>query len=171
MNNRFCSGVTRPKTLYCKIAFDLATQGFTVLVSCHELVRVYFRKLKEDTKKWRNIPIVIFCPRIDMKEAWAIRLVERYNKSNQDKDFSALEGGIRYWVKNMAYMGEQGFPIYCPDSIDYDLRDYILQIRKKEGCNDEETSSSMEQMARVEESGLDVPVVEENSDTSRDHSE
>lgn len=35
----------------------------------------------------------------------------------------------------------------------------------------EETDSSLEQMAGVEESGLDVSVVEETTDISRNHSE
>ena len=43
---------------------------------------------------------------------------------------------------------------------------------KKEGCNDvSKTNSSMEPMAGVEESGLDVSVVEESADISRNHSE
>ena len=106
-----------------------------------------------------------------MKEAWGIRLIKRYNKTNLDKDFYALEGATRYWHSNMEYMTKQNFPIYCPMSIDYDLRDYVLQIRKKEGCDDEETNSSLEQVAGVEESCLDVSVVEESTDISRDHSE
>lgn len=43
--------------------------------------------------------------------------------------------------------------------------------QNKEGCDDEETISSLEQMVGVEESGLDVSVVEESTDISRDHSE
>ena len=36
-------------TRYCKLAFDLARQGFTVLLSCHELVRNQLKEMK-DTK-------------------------------------------------------------------------------------------------------------------------
>jgi hypothetical protein len=106
-----------------------------------------------------------------MKEEWAIRLVNRYIKTNNEKDLRAFNGAIGLWDINMEYMGKQQFPIYHPESIDYDLRDYILKIRKKEGCDDEETDSSLEQMAGVEESSLDVPVVEENSDSVRNRSE
>lgn len=43
---------------------------------------------------------------------------------------------------------------------------------KKEGCDDaEETDSSLEQVAGVERTRLDDFMVEENSDTVRDHSE
>ena len=43
--------------------------------------------------------------------------------------------------------------------------------QNEEGCDDEETNSSLEQMAGMEKARLDVPVVEESIDTSRDHSE
>ena len=158
-------------TRYCKLAFDIARQGFTVLLSCHVAVRNKLKEIKDMKSNYFCPPVVIFCPRADMKEAWGIRLMKRYNETNLDKDFRAFEGAIRYWNKNMLHMTEQDFPIYRPRSIDYDLRDYILKIRKKEGCDDEETSSSMEPMARVETPRLDVPVVEENPNTSRDHSE
>lgn len=157
-------------TKYCKLAFDIARQGFTVLLSCHVTVRNKLKEIKMKSEYFYP-PVVIFCPRADMKEVWGIRLMKRYNETNLDEDFRALEGGIHYWNKNMVHMGEQGFPIYCPNSINYDLRDYVLKIRKKEGCDDEETSSSMEQMAGVEEARLDVPVVEEITDISRNHSE
>jgi len=158
-------------TRYCKLAFDLARQEFTVLLSCHEIVRNKLKEMKDTKSNYFCPPVVIFCPRADMKEAWGIRLMKRYNETNLDKDFCALEGAIRYWNSNMEHMTKQNFPIYCPMSIDYDLRDYILQIRKKEVCDDEQTNSSLEQMAGVEESSLDVPVVEENTDTSRNRSE
>lgn len=43
--------------------------------------------------------------------------------------------------------------------------------QNKEGCDDEETNSSLEQVAGMEESCLDVPVVEEITDIYRSHSE
>lgn len=44
--------------------------------------------------------------------------------------------------------------------------------QNEEGCDDiQETAPSLEQVAGVEESGMDVPVVEKITDTSRDHSE
>lgn len=159
---------------YCELAIDLAGQGFTVLVSSHEGVRNYLNdKIRYRSLSRCYIPIVVFCPRPDMKESWAIRLVNRCVKSGSDKDLRALVSCIKDWDTNMKQMKEkeQVLPIYCPMSIDYDLRDYILQIRKKEGCDDEETSSSLEPMAGMEESSLDVPVVEEITDTSRNRSE
>lgn len=133
--------------LYCKIALDLAKQGYTVLVSCHESVRTSLANL-HDLAEYSSIPIVIFCPFKYMKSDWAIRLVNRYLKSNSEKDLRAFEGAIKYWETNMQYMTMQNFPIFNPASIDYDLRDYILAIRKRMGCdNDSKTSSSVDTMA------------------------
>lgn len=157
---------------YCETALDLANQGFTVLISCHRNVRHYLNELiKYYTIPRYNIPIVIFRPKPDMKEAWAIRLVNRYLQSGSDKDLRAFEGAMKYWDEDILIMNGQYLPIYYPTDITYDLRDYILKIRKKEGCDDEETSSSLEPVAGVEEACLDGPVVEENSDTSRNNSE
>lgn len=160
---------------YCETALDLANQGFTVLISYHESVRNY---LNEKARRHFfiamprcNIPIVMVRPKPDMKEAWAIRLVNRYLQSGSDKDLRAFEDAMKYWETNTQKMNGQRFTIYQLSSTDYDLRDCVLKIRKREGCGDEETSSSLEPMAGVEETRLDVPVVEENSDTSRDHSE
>ena len=144
---------------YCNLAYYLALQGYTVMTSTHIVTR------------YKDVPIVIFCPRYDMKEAWAIRLVNRYLNSENEKDLRAFQGAIQYWDKKLDHCFRTGLLVHCPDEIDYDLRDYITQIRKKEGCDDEETNSSLEQVARVEETRLDVPVVEESTDTSRDYSE
>ena len=158
---------------YCETALNLANQGYTVLISCHESVRDYLHeKVKYRALSGCNVPIVIFRPSSNMKEDWAIRLVNRYLKSGLDKDLRAFEGAIKYWGTDMQYMNAQYLPIYYPKDITYDLRDCVLKIRKKEGCDDaEETDSSLEQVAGVEETRLDDPVVEENSDTFRDCSE
>ena len=62
--------------------------------------------------------------------------------------------------------------------MDYDLKDTvtIIQFDRERVWNDSHetisnTSSPLEPMAGVEESRLDVPVVEENPNTSRGHSE
>lgn len=154
---------------YCNLAYYLALQGYTVMTSTHRTVIDYFDRSK--VTRYKDVPIVIFCPRYDMKEAWAIRLVNRYLNSENEKDLRAFQGAIEYWDKKLDHCFRTGLHVHCPERIDYDLRDYIMQIRKKEGCDDEEADSSLEQVARVEGSGLDVSVVEESTDISRDHSE
>ena len=154
---------------YCNLAYYLALQGYTIMTSTHKAVIDYFNCFK--VTYYKDVPIVIFCPRYDMKKAWAIRLVNRYLNSENKKDLRAFQGAIEDWDKKLDHCFKTGLLVYCPDEIDYDLRDYILQIRKKEGCDDEETNSSLEQMAGVEGSGLDVSVVEESTDTVRNRSE
>ena len=53
------------------------------------------------------------------------------------------------------------------------LRWLIIEDKelREEGCDDEETNSSLEQMAGVEKACLDDSVVEESTDISRNHSE
>lgn len=149
---------------YCMLARKLALQGYTVLLSTHQAV---INTLREG--KWLfdkdDIRVVIFVPRSDMKKEWVERLVNRYIESDKDADLRAFIGGIQYWDSKIATIRHTDFPIYCPDSIDYDFRDYILKIREREGCDDaSKTGSPMEQMAGVEESGVDVPMVEKDSD-------
>ena len=155
---------------YCNLAYYLASQGYTVMTSTHMAVTDYFDRFKATI--YKDVPIVIFCPRYDMKEAWAIRLLNRYLYSENEKDLRAFRGAIEYWDKKLGHCHKTALHVYCPDEIDYDLRDYILKIRKEGECNDaEETNSPMEPMAGVEETGLDDSMVEEATDISRNHSE
>lgn len=153
---------------YCTLAINLASQGYTVLLSTHQAVINQLRDWKWFLDRER-VKVVIFVPRSDMKKAWVERLVNRYLDSDKDVDLRAFIGGIQYWDSKMATIRHTDFPVYCPDSIDYDFRDYILKIREKEGIMVDETStktgSSMESMAGVEETSVDVPVVEKSADT------
>lgn len=149
---------------YCMIARQLASQGYTVLVSTHKAV---INTLREG--KWilnrDGIRVVIFVPRSDMKKAWVERLINRYIESDEDVDLRAFVGGIQYWDTKMLTIRHSDFPVYCPDSIDYDFRDYILKIREREGCNnDPKAGSSVETMAGMDKASLDVPMVAKDPD-------
>lgn len=149
---------------YCMLARKLALQGYTVLLSTHQAV---INTLQEG--KWLlnkdDIRIVIFVPRSDMKKAWVERLVNRYIESDKDADLRAFVGGIQYWDSKMTTIRHSDFSVYCPDSIDYDFRDYILKIREREGIvDDPKAGSPVEPMAGVEETSMDVPMVAEDSD-------
>ena len=150
---------------YCNLAMRLAAQGYTVLTSTHACVINELRDHKFVLDYKYKVKVVIFVPRSDMKKAWVERLVNRYIESDKDADLRAFIGGIQYWDSKMATIRHTDFPVYCPDSIDYDFRDYILKIREREGCDDApKAGTPMESMAGVEESGLDVPMVEKNPD-------
>lgn len=150
---------------YCSFAIDLAAQGYTVLLSTHQAVINQLREWKWLLDRDR-VRAVIFVPREDMKKAWVERLVNRYLESDKDVDMRAFVGGIQYWNSKMATIRHSDFTVYCPDSIDYDFRDYILKIREKEGIiDDPKIGSPMETMARVEESSMDVSMVAKDPDT------
>ena len=149
---------------YCSMAINLASQGYTVLLSTHQAVINQLREAKWILYRDR-VRVVIFVPRSDMKKAWVERLVNRYIESDQDVDLRAFVGGIQYWESKMATIRHSDFPVYCPDSIDYDFRDYILKIREKEGiADDPKADPPMESMAGMEESSMDVPVVAKDPD-------
>ena len=151
---------------YCSLAMNLATQGFTVLLSTHVCVINQLREWKWFLDNKYFVKVVLFAPRSSMKKEWTLRLVNRYIESENEKDLRAFVGGIEYWDSKLLAIIHSDFPVYSPDSIDYDIRDYILKIREKEGIVDApKTDSPLEPMAGVEESGLDVPMVEKDSDT------
>ena len=151
---------------YCAIARQLALQGYTVLLSTHQAVINTLREGKWILNK-DGIRVVIFVPRADMKKAWIERLVNRYIESDKDVDMRAFVGGIQYWDSKMATIRHSDFTIYCPNSINYDFRDYILKIREREGVYDDpKTGSSVETMAGVDKAGLDVSMVAKDSDIS-----
>ena len=110
---------------YCMIARQLALQGYTVLLSTHQAVINHLREGKWILNK-DGIRVVIFVPRADMKKAWIERLVNRYIESDKDVDMRAFVGGIQYWDFKIATIRHSDFPVYCPNSINYDFRDSLL---------------------------------------------
>ena len=114
--------------IYCEIALNIANQGYTVCVSSHKEVREYLhKKLKELPKNIGNI--VIFCPTIIQKDEWINRLQKRYDETHSDKDNRALINAIEKYKYNITELTHSEFPCYHPEKLDYDLHDYILQMR------------------------------------------
>ena len=114
--------------IYCKIALSLANQGYTVLISSHQVIRDYFSKEMGELPK--NIGnIVIFCPRLTQKDEWLARLQTRYDKTKNEKDERALKNAVENFDSNIRDLVHSGFACYSPESIDYDLRDYIFQMK------------------------------------------
>ena len=118
---------------YTNIAMDLANQGYTVFTSSHECVYKEFWKLSLWIDiKYKNIAhIVIFRPKPEMKHEWIERLQERYNRTSLTKDYRALLGAKENFYGNMHGLDQAGFEIFEPDSIDYDLYDYVKIIRER----------------------------------------
>ena len=152
---------------YCSLAMKLASQGYTVLLSTHSCVINQLREWKWFLDNKYFVKVVIFAPRPSMKKEWTLRLVNRYIESENEKDLRAFVGAIEYWDSKLLAIIHSDFPVYSPDSVDYDFRDYILKIREREGfIDDPKTGAPLETMAGMEKTGVDVPVVAEDSDIS-----
>ena len=151
---------------YCELAIYLASQGFTVLLSTHQAVINTLRDYQLMLKCYR-VKVVIFAPRPGMKKEWTLRLFNRYMESEEEKDLRAFVGAIEYWDSKLATIAHSDFPVYSPDTIDYDFRDYILKIREREWIVDApKTGSPLEPMAGVAETSMDVPMVAKDPDIS-----
>lgn len=172
---------------YCKVAMNLAMQGYTVLTSTHEQVIKYFIEHTQGTELSPSLRgVVVFCPDHRYKPEWVERLNNRLRQDATnhmstdilEKDLRALRRVIEHFNEDMDFLYNCGLSVYVPCHMDYDLKDQITAIRfvRERVWNDSretvsKTDSSLEQMARVEETRLDGPVVEENTDTSRNRSE
>lgn len=108
---------------YCEVAKDLARQGYTVLTSTHKRVIETFEQKKESD----NVPKVIFCPRVEMKDAWVKRLKERYAKIPSEKNRRAYEYVLRHF-DDVKLLGGSLLPCFSPIDISYDLDDCIYEI-------------------------------------------
>ena len=122
---------------YTKLAMDLANQGYTVCTSAHACVVHEFETqqlLGVTHIKYRNIGgIVVFRPKAgpEWKYAWIERLQKRYDKTSLTKDYRALESAKAHFSEHMKQLDCSVFDVYTPDSLDYDLYDYVKIIREK----------------------------------------
>lgn len=121
---------------YVKVAADLAKQGYTVLLSTHPDVL-------EEVKKIEKIPVVIFCPRLSMKEQWNERLKNRYEQTRNPKDKRAWDGAMKNWERNIEHLFDYGLPVVQPAAIDYDLKNYIFYCQAKY-CDMQEEGGDLE---------------------------
>lgn len=111
---------------YCNIAMDLANQGYTVFTSSHKVVYEHLASmpLMENVGK-----IVVFCPRCLWKKEWVERLQERFNKTGLQKDYKALMNAKDRYEENIFELVNCGLPVYQPEAMDYDFRNYIYRMR------------------------------------------
>ena len=122
---------------YTNIAMNLANQGYTVFTSSHACVAHEFKlqQLLGVTKiKYQNIGnIVVFRPKAcpDWKYVWIERLRKRYERTSLTKDYRALQGAESHFFEDMKQLDCHGFDVYTPDSLDYDLYDYVKIIRER----------------------------------------
>lgn len=113
---------------YCQTALSLSEQGFTVFVSSHKVV-VDFLK---DVPLPENVSgVVIFCPQLWMKDEWIKRLEARYSRTGLRKDEKALLNARERYTEDIIELFASGLPVFQPYALDYDLNDYVDEIRSK----------------------------------------
>lgn len=114
---------------YVQVAEDLAKQGYTILLSTHPGVI-------ENVKKIDKIPVVIFCPKVEMKAQWYERLKKRYIKTCTEKDYRAWTRAMKSMVtfeSQIENLLSYDLPVIQPESIDYDLKNYMFLAWYKYG--------------------------------------
>ena len=87
---------------YVNMAFDLASQGYSVFVSSHEVVRRQISYMKE--KYYPNIRVAIVYPTVDIKDEWMERLENRYNENPTEKNKIAWLNAKDRFAENIAEM-------------------------------------------------------------------
>jgi hypothetical protein len=104
---------------YCNIAEHLSSQGYTVFVSSHEVVRNQLKNSNEE--------VYIVCPSLDLKDQWVQKLKDRYESTQLEKDYKAYMNAADRYTENISELINSGIECYQIQSMDYDLcYDFIL---------------------------------------------
>ena len=124
-NNFWVDGM-RPRDwykYYCEIAFDLSRQGYVVFTSSHKDVRNYFLKHLEKDR------VIAIFPKKELKNQWIQKLQDRFDADVCEKNYKALMNAKDKFEENIEDMSNWGGEVYMIDSIDYDLKDIIKEIK------------------------------------------
>lgn len=116
--------------VYCMTAINLASQGFTVMTSTHRSVVQFFYDYAPLMRHWGVAGPFIFCPKKEMKWAWIDRVSKRFQDDQTDGHFRAYERVRKYFDDDIDWLTSFTRMVRQPDNIDYDLKDYIQEIRR-----------------------------------------
>lgn len=112
---------------YAQIAFDLASQGYSVFVSSHDVVRRQISYMKD--KYYPNVRVAIVYPTIDIKDEWIERLKKRYEENPTEKNKVAYLNAKDRFDENIAEMKKDandfGFDKVEIDTCKYKLIDKL----------------------------------------------
>ena len=86
---------------YGKVAEDLSRQGYRVFVSCHKEVQEYL----QDSSEY----VALCYPSPELKEAWIKRLLDRYERTNLEKDINALINCVRSYSEQIDALERNNF--------------------------------------------------------------
>lgn len=110
---------------YCNIAIHLAQQGYIVFTSSHQVVRDYLSENRPI-----DIPLVMCCPVVELKNVWIKKLEDRYNESKLEKDYKAWKNAEDRYTENInEILNSKASYNISIATIPYDL-DYIIQASR-----------------------------------------
>ena len=109
---------------YVSVAQDLASQGYTVLVSSHSNV-VHSLKMSGH----HDIPVVVFCPALEFKEDWIERAKIRFENSKLSKDERAYKRIKEYFEEDINALINSGFEVHYLDNNNSYLYNSIIYER------------------------------------------
>ena len=87
---------------YVNVAFDLASQGYSVFISSHDVVRRQISYMKD--KYYPNIDIYVVYPSVELKYEWIERLENRYNENPTKKNKVAYLNAKDRFFENIVEM-------------------------------------------------------------------
>lgn len=114
---------------YCHVAVDLASQGYTVFVSCHASVRLTLYNWQYLSLMPQDIPLYLCYPDVSLKDEWCAKLQERYQQTQLPKDLAALKRALHHYEEDVKLLAA-----YTPFShivitdMDYSLEKLINRI-------------------------------------------
>ena len=112
---------------YVNIAFDLASQGYSVFVSSHDVVRRQISYMKD--KYYPNVDIYMVYPSVELKDKWIERLEKRYDENPTEKNRVAYLNAKDRFSENIAEMKKDaddfGFNEVEIDTCKYKLIDKL----------------------------------------------
>ena len=87
---------------YVNVAFDLASQGYSVFISSHDVVRKRVSYIKDEY--YPNIDIYVVYPSVELKDKWIERLEKRYDENPTKKNKIAWLNAKDRFSENIAEM-------------------------------------------------------------------
>ena len=114
---------------YCSIAVDLASQGNIVFVSSHKVVRDQLVSMPYP----KGVHVMSCVPAIGLREAWIRKLHDRFTTSLLDKDYKAWMNAVDRYAENIQEIKDTPIPVCEIASMDYSLRDVLLDFILKHG--------------------------------------
>ena len=111
---------------YCKIAVNLAAQGYHVFVSAHEVVQSYLDSIALP----EGVSYVRCAPSKLLKAEWLNKLMNRYLETNLQKDKAAAVAAVENYDEQVEYMLSKPNAIELT-SMDYDLETVIWRAEEQ----------------------------------------